>query len=163
MIRAVRPVFVAVMVLAVSLSACSSGQPSTFSLAGASVDSTHWCPGGSHDAPYDVHATIDARNATSSAVTIESMTASMTLAATTGTWIEKIGDRYEADKVQFSPPTVAPGATTKLAVTFPSSCTSGAYNAGTSSQGDYVVTMHVVTSAGQYSIAASNRHSIVAA
>jgi hypothetical protein len=161
MIRAVRPLLVgAVMVL---LSACSSGQPSTFSLAGASVDSTHWCPGGSHDAPYDVHATIDARNGMSSAVTIQSMTASMTLAATTGTWIEKIGDRYEAEKVQFSPTTVAPGATTKLTVTFPSTCTSGAYNAGTSSQGDYVVAMHLVTSAGNYAIAASNRHSIVAA
>jgi hypothetical protein len=161
MIRAVRPMLVAaVMVL---LSACSSGQPSTFSLSGASVDSTHWCAGGSHDAPYDVHATIDARNGTSSAVTIQSITASMTLAATTGTWIEKVGDRYDSDKVQFSPTTVASGATTKLTVTFPSSCTSGAYNAGTSSQGDYVVTMHVVTSAGQYTIAASNRHSIVAA
>lgn len=163
MIRAVRPVLVAVVVLAALSSACSSGQPSTFSLSAASVDPTHWCPGGSHDATYDVHASIDARNGTSSAVSVQMITASMTLAATTGNWIEKIGDRYDADKVQFSPDTVAPGATAKLKVTFPSSCTSGAYNAGTSSQGDYVVTMHVTTSAGQYSIVASNRHSIVAA
>ncbi len=160
----IRPVRLSLLVvLTVWLSACSSGQPSTFSLSGASVDSTHWCPGGSHDAPYDVHASIDARNGTSSAVTVQTVTASMTLAATTGTWIEKIGDRYDADKVQFSPSTVAPGASTNLKVTFPSSCTSGAYNAGTSSQGDYVVSMHVTTSAGQYTIAASNRHSIVAA
>jgi hypothetical protein len=161
MIRAVRPVVAAV--LAVMLSACSSGQPSTFSLSGASVDPTHWCPGGSINAPYDLHATIEARNGKSSAVTVQAVTASMTLEGITGSWLEKIGDKYEADKVQFSPSTVAAGATTKLNVTFSSACTSGAYNAGTSSQGDYVVTMHVTTSAGQYSISASNRHSIVAA
>jgi hypothetical protein len=162
MIRAVRPLVVAVLVAAV-VSACSSGQPSTFTLSGASVDPTHWCPGGSNNAPYDLHATIEARNGRTSAVTIQAVTASMTLAAITGNWLEKIGDRFEADKVQFSPSTVAGGANTKLNVTFSSACTSGAYNAGTSSQGDYVVTMHVTTSMGQLSITASNRHSIVAA
>jgi len=162
MIRAVRPLLVAL--LAVMLSACSSGgQPSAFSLTGASVDPIHWCPGGSTNASYDLHATIDARNGTTSAVTVQSVAASMTLKAVTGSWLEKVGDRYDADKVQFSPSAVAAGSTAKINVTFSSACTSGAYNAGTSSQGDYTVTMHVTTSAGQYSITASNRHSILAA
>jgi hypothetical protein len=161
MIRAVRTLVVAVV--AVMLSASSSSQPSTFALSGASVDPTHWCPGGSNNAPYDLHATIEARNGTTSAVTIQAVTASMTLAAISGHWLEKIGDRFEADKVQFSPSAVAGGANTKLKVTFASACTSGTYNAGTSSQGDYVVTIRITTSTGQYSITASNQHSIVAA
>jgi hypothetical protein len=161
MIRAVRPLLVAL--LAVTLSACSSAQPSAFSLTGASVDPTHWCPGGSNNVPYDLHAMIDARNGTASAVTVESVAASMTLKAVTGTWLEKVGDRYDADKVQFSPSAVAAGTTAKISLTFSSACTSGQYSAGTSSQGDYMVTMHVTTSAGQYSITASNRHSILAA
>jgi hypothetical protein len=161
MIRAVRPLLVAL--LAVMLTACSSGQPSVFSLTGASVDPTHWCPGGSTNAPYDLHATIDARNGTALAVTVQSVGASMTLKAVTGNWLEKVGDRYDADKVQFSPSAVAAGTTAKINVTISSACTSGAYDAGTSSQGDYVVTMHVMTSAGQYSITASNRHAILAA
>jgi hypothetical protein len=161
MIRAVRPLLVALV--AVMLSACSSGQPAAFSLTGASVDPTHWCPGGSTNAPYDLHGTIDARNGTASAVTVQSVAASMTLNAVTGNWLEKVGDRYDADKVQFAPSAVAAGTTAKITVTFSSACTSGAYNTGTSSQGDYTVTMHVTTSAGQYSITASNRHSILAA
>lgn len=161
MIRAVRAVFVAL--LAVLLAACSSNQSSTFAISGASVDPTHWCPGASTDAAYDVHGTVQVHNGTSSTVKIESVTATMTLAAVTGNWLEKVGDRYEADKVQFTPATAAPGATTRITFTFPSACTSAAYGAGTSSQGDYVVAVRLTTNAGAYSVTASNRHSIRAA
>ncbi|HEX2680974.1 MAG TPA: hypothetical protein VHQ03_06740 [Candidatus Dormibacteraeota bacterium] len=145
------------------LCACSSNQPSNFALTGATVDASHWCPGGSHDAPYDVHVTVDAHNGTSAAVNIESVTAAMTLESVTGTWLEKVGDRYDASKVTFDPSSVAAGSTSHIKLTFASSCTSGQYGAGKSSQGDYLVTMRLTTSAGSYSISASNRHSILAA
>ena len=151
------------VVAVVLLYACSSSQPSNFSLTRASVDATYWCPGGSHDAAYDVHATIDARNNTPSAVSIESATASMTLESVTGNWLEKVGDRYEASKVTFDPSSVAAGETVHIKITFSSACTSGQYNAGKTSQGDYRVMMRLTTSAGSYSIAASNPHSILAA
>ena len=145
------------------LCACSSNQPTTFSLVSASVDATHWCPGGSRDAPYDVHATIQARNGTATAVSIESVAASMTLESVTGNWLEKVGDRYEAPQATFDPGSIAAGATTQIKVTFASACTSGPYGTGKSSQGDYRVAMRLTTSAGSYAVSASNRHSILAA
>jgi hypothetical protein len=145
------------------LCACSSNPPGTFSVDGASVDATHWCPGGSNDTSYDVHATIEVRNGTSSAVTIKSVAASMTLESVTGSWLEKVGDMYEAPTVTFDPASIAAGGSGRINVTFPSSCTSGPYNAARSSQGDYLVRIRLTTSAGAYSIAASNRHSILAA
>jgi len=151
------------LVALVMLCACASNEPSSFSLTGAAVDASYWCPGGSHDAPYDVHATIDARNGTANAVSIQSASATMTLASVTGNWLEKVGDRYEAPKVTFDPASVAAGSSAHIKVTFGSACTSGQYNAGKSSEGDYTVTVHMTTSAGSYSISASNRHSILAA
>lgn len=145
------------------LCACSSNQPSNFALTGATVDATYWCPGGSHDSPYDVHAVVDAHNGTSSDVSIQAVDASMTLESVTGSWLEKIGDRYDASKVTYAPTSVAAGATAHIKLTFSSACTSGPYGAGKSSQGDYAVTVHMTTSAGAYSISASNRHSILAA
>ena len=71
----------AALATAVWLVACSS-TPATFALIGASVDPTYKCPGGANNAAYDLHATIDARNNTSRPVTVESITAEMTLTAT---------------------------------------------------------------------------------
>src|SRR5947207_633326 len=70
----------AALATAVWLVACSS-TPATFALIGASVDPTYKCPGGANNAAYDLHATIDARNNTSRPVTVESITAEMTLTA----------------------------------------------------------------------------------
>lgn len=142
--------------------ACSSGSP-TFALTRASVDPTHWCPGGAKNAPYDLHATIDARNGTSSAVTIESITAEMRLTAVKGNWLEKVGDRYDAGSVKFEPSNVGAGSSASVKVTIQSACTSGAYGSTTSSFGEYEVTMHVTTSSGMYSISAGNKHEILAA
>jgi hypothetical protein len=142
--------------------ACSSGSPS-FTLTTASVDPTYFCPGGSKDAPYDLHATIGAHNGTNSPVTIQAVTAAMTLAAVKGDWLEKAGSRYDAGSVHFAPATVAAGSTATLKVTIPSACTSDRYGGSGSSYGDYQVTMHVTTSAGAFTIAAANQHEIIAA
>lgn len=145
------------------VAACSSGPPSTFSVTGASVDPTYWCPGGSRDAPYDVHATVLVRNGTGSAVTIRSVTAEMRLAAVKGSWLEKVGDRYDAGAATFSPDSVGPGSNTEVRVAIKSACTSNRYDFGGSSHGDYAVTVHLVTSAGAFTVTAQNQHEIRAA
>lgn len=144
------------------IAACSSGSP-TFSLDSASVDQTYFCPGGASNAPYDLHATVQAHNGTGKTVTIDSITAQMTLAAVTGDWLEKLGDRYDAGDAKFEPATIAPGATTPLKITIASACTSGPYGTGVSSSADYNVTIRVTTSAGTFSITSANQHEIVAA
>ena len=145
------------------LAASCASAPPTFSLTGATVDPTYWCPGGVKDAPYDLHATIHTHNGTAKAVTISSITAEMKLTAVKGNWLEKVGDRYEAENVKFEPTTVGAGARTALKLTIPSTCTSGAYGSSVSSSGRYDVTMHVNTSTGAFTISAANSHEILTA
>ena len=154
-------VAVTVAMVACLATSCSSG-PTTFAVTGSSVDPTHWCPGGAKDAPYDIHATIQAHNGTSGVVTIKSITAEMTLASVTGSWLEKVGDHYDAGSVKFAPSSVTAGSSATVRVTIPSSCTSGSYGSSQSSSGTYKVTMRVTTSAGAYTVSASNQHQILA-
>jgi hypothetical protein len=146
----------------VLVSACSSSKPATLTLDSASVDPTYYCPGGANNAPYDLHATVRVHNGTSKAVTIEAVTAQMTVASIKGPWLEKVGERYNADGVKFAPATVASGADSSVKLTIPSACTSGKYGTGTSSSADYNVIVHLATSAGTFAVAAANRHEIVA-
>lgn len=157
-----RPVLLLLGLAWLGVSCCSSTQPA-FSLTAASVDPTYWCPGGAKDAAYDVHGTVEAHNGLSNAVTISSVTAEMKLTAVKGTWLEKVGDRYQADNVRFEPSSVGAGATATLKVTIPSACTSGVYGSSLSSSGRYQVTMHVTTTSGTYSISAANPHEILTA
>ncbi len=157
-----RALLAAVIAASALGSACSSA-PSTFALTQASVDPTYWCPGDAKDAPYDLHATIAAHNGTSKTVTIESVNAEMRLAAVHGNWLEKVGSRYDAGSVPFTPSTLAANSSATLKVTIPSACTSGKYAGEGSTSADYVVTMHVATSAGAFTITAGNKHEILAA
>jgi hypothetical protein len=153
----------AVLAALVALAACSSSASATFSLTGATVDPTYWCPAGSSNAPYTLHATIKARNDTAKEVVVDSATAELVLKEVKGSWLESVGDHYDAGKVEVSPMTIAPRSSAALQVTIPSSCTSGRYDAGGASWGDYDVKVHLVTSAGDFSITAGNRHEIRAA
>ena len=157
-----RAISAALLALACLAGACSSGA-ATFTVATASVDPTYWCPGGAVNAPYDLHATVSVRNGTSGTVTIMSMTAQMRLAAVQGSWLEKVGDRYDAGSVAFTPSTVGAGLSASLRVVIPSACTSDRYELGGASFGDYAVTLHMVTSVGAFSITAQNHHQIRAA
>ena len=152
-----RPLVAAVACLVV---ACSSAQPSTFTVTGASVDPTYFCPGGANNAPYDLHATVNARNGTDGAVTVRSITAEMKLVAVHGAWLEKVGDMYDAGTSTFSPNSVGARSSSTINVTIVSACTSDRYESGGSSHGDYAVTMRLLTSAGTFSVTASNRHEI---
>jgi hypothetical protein len=153
---------VLVPLAAVVLVACSSSNQPSFAVTAASVDPTYYCPGGANNAPYDLHATLKLHNGTASAVTIKAVTAQMTVAASKGAWLEKVGDRYDAGNARFAPGTVAAGHDATLDVTIPSACTSGKYGTGTSSSADYAVTIDLATSAGKFTITAANQHEIVA-
>lgn len=152
-----------VLAMVAGVGACSGSQPSTFTVTRASVDPTYQCPGGASNAPYDLHATVDVRNGTGGTVTIRSVTAEMKLAAVHGSWLEKVGDVYDAGSATFSPSTVVAGSSASIKVVIPSSCTSDRYDSGGTSSGDYAVTMHLITSAGSFNVTAQNLHEIRAA
>jgi hypothetical protein len=142
--------------------ACSSNAPS-LTVGGAAVDATYSCPPGASNAAYNMHATVDLHNPTSSSVSIKSVTAEMTLQATQGTWAEKVGDKYDAGSATFTPASVAAGGNATLNVTIPSACTNGKAGSAGKSYGDYQVTLHIATSAGTFTSTSKNLHRIVAA
>jgi hypothetical protein len=156
-----RRVTVGVAFAACLIAACSGGS-STLELTSASVDQSYQCPVGANNSPYDVHATVDAHNGTSKSVTISSVTADIMLEAVNGPWLEKVGDKYQANNVTVAPASVAPGANASLKVTIPSACTNGKATGG-ASYGDYRVTLHFATSTGNLSISSKGLHRLVAA
>ncbi len=141
---------------------CGGGSSAAFTLGNATVDANHACPAGSSNAPYSVHANIDSHNGRSSAVSITSVSAVMTLAAVHGGWLQPLGYTYDAGTVAFAPDRVDAGASVPLEVTVPSSCTNHAAAGGPVSYGDYRVALTVTTSAGTFKIESRNRHRIIA-
>src|SRR5258706_15687658 len=94
-----------IVLLAAALVSCSNGAPAAFAVSSASVDSPYVCPSTANNSPYNVHATIEVRNGTTSTETIKSVAARMTLAATKGAGVQKVGDNYQASHVKFTPET----------------------------------------------------------
>jgi hypothetical protein len=151
------------LALACLAAACSIGAPTTFGVIGASVDSAYTCPFGADNAPYDLHGIVDVRNGTSSTVAIESVAAVMTLAAVHGTWLERLGARYDAGTVTFTPTSVAAGRSTSLKLTIPSFCTNGKTPGNGTSYGEYSVALTITASTGTYRVVSSNHHRIIPA
>jgi len=139
---------------------CSFGSPSTFTVTNASVDPSYTCPVSANNARYDLHGTVDAHNGTSKTVTISTIDAVMTLAAIKGGWLEKVGDKYDARNVSFTPDNVGAGANATLNVTIPSACTGRSANAPVAS-GDYTVNFTITTSAGTFKLDSKDRHRIL--
>ena len=155
---------VALMLLVAGIAGgCSIGTPSIFTLNGASVETTYTCPPGAANAPYFLIATIDVHNGTSSSVTIKSVAAVMTLAAVKGSWLEPIGNKYDASGVTFAPRTVGANSSASLKVVVPSACTNGKTPSAGTNYGEYSVALTVATSSGTHTIESQNRHRIVAA
>ena len=148
-------------VVVVVLLAAGCGGSSSFSLSDASVDASYSCPADSRNAAYEVHATIAAHNNTPKSVTVNSVNAVMTVSAVQGTWLQKVGDRYDPGSVTFTPSSVNAGSTTTLQVTIPSACTRGQAATGTN-YGEYAVSFKVVTTAGRFEISSKNKHRILA-
>lgn len=153
---------VLVAACAVSL-ACGPGRPTTLRLTSASVDPSFTCPVGAADLRYEIGATVDAENDTSSPVTIRSVAARLELVAVNGKWLESVGDRYDTAGVTFTPAAIAAGAKAAVKLAIPSSCSNGKPGTKGTSHGDYSVTIRLTTSAGTFSITGKDRHRIVAA
>jgi hypothetical protein len=143
------------------IAGCSSGPP-VFSLDNETVDATFACPPGSDNTPYPLHASMDAHNPTSAAVTIKSVTAQLKLVTTKGPWLQKIGETYDAGSATFAPDTVPAGGSSSIKVTITSACTSDKSIIAPLSYGEYAVTLHVTTSSGNYALTSKKRHRIVA-
>lgn len=144
------------------LAGCSFGSSSTFSVSNASVDQSYTCPVSARDLQYDVHGTIAVHNGTSKTVTISALTATMTLAAVNGGWLQKVGDKFDAGNVTYAPTSVGAGSNATLAVTIPSACTGRAAKSPVAS-GDYMVTFTIKTSAGSFKVDSQNKHRIATA
>ena len=151
------------MLILLSLTSCAVGAPAAFTLKSASVDPSHACPLGANNLPYDLHATIEVRNGTSSTVTIKSVDAVMSLAAVKGAWLEPIGDRYDATAVSFSPASIPAGSASTVNATIPSACTNVRAPTAGPSYGEYAVAIRLITSAGTFTLNSANRHRILAA
>ncbi len=147
---------------ALLLGGCSFGSSSTFSLSNASVDQGYTCPVGAKALQYELHGAIDAHNGTSKTVTISAVTATMTLAAVKGGWLQKVGDRFDAGDVSFTPTRVGPGSGATIVVAVPSACTGRAAGSPTA-WGDYVVTFAITSSDGKFTVDSQNKHRIVTA
>ena len=99
---------------------------------------------------------------TSKTVTISAVTATMTLAAVKGGWLQKVGDRFDAGNVTFTPTSVGPGSSATIAVAIPSACT-GRAAGSPASWGDYEVTFAITSSEGKFKVDSLNKHRIVTA
>jgi hypothetical protein len=141
---------------------CGFGPSNDFTLSNVTVQSSHACPSGASNARYDLHATIDGHNASSSAVSIKAVSAVMTLAVVHGGWLQQVGYRYDAGSVAFAPGSVGAGSDVTLKVTVPSACTNPATPGGPLSYADYSLALTVTTSAGTFKVVSTNRHRIIA-
>jgi hypothetical protein len=139
---------------------CGFGSTDTFSLSSASVDPSYSCPAGASNTGYQLHGTIDARNPTSSAVTIKTVVAVMTLATSKGSWIQHVGDRYRTTEVTFSPTKIGAGSNRTIDVALRSACTAGKLPNQPVSYGDYTVTFTVSTSTSSLNVSSKNKHRI---
>lgn len=155
------PFKLAALVACAIVAACSSAPP-RFSLDNEILDATFACPSGSQNTPYPLHASLQAHNPTSSAVTIQGVTAQLKLQAIKGPWLEKIGATYDAGAATFTPASVPAGANASIKVTITSACTSDKSILAPLSYGEYVVDLRVTTSSGTYTVTSKNRHRIVA-
>lgn len=144
------------------LAGCSFGSSSTFAVSNASVDQGYTCPVGAKGLQYELHGTIDAHNGTSKTVTISAVTATMTLAAVKGGWLQKVGDRFDSGNVTFTPTSVGPGSSATIAVAIPSACT-GRAAGSPAAWGDYAVTFAITSSEGTFKVDSQNKHRIVTA
>jgi hypothetical protein len=154
--RTIRAAFAASLVLAMGACVPFCGIGAKFSLSNARVDSEYKCPYPSTDAPYEVHGSIDADNSTTSAVTIKSMSEADELVNTAGEWNGPKTAKASGPITNFSPKTVASGATSTIKFSVGFNCTNSGPTVTT--YGEFTFKFTVVTSAGTYQIGAGNRH-----
>ncbi len=142
------------LVMAACVPICGIG--AKFSLSNARVDASYTCPLPSTNAPYDVHASIDADNSTTSTVTIKSISEEDVLVDIAGNWNGAKGVKGGGPVKDYSPKSIPSGGTATIKFVMPFECTNS--GAGGSTYGDFAFTFTVVTSAGTYKLDAGDKH-----
>lgn len=158
----VRPRHIAPAACLLLLAGCSFGSTSSFAVSNAAVDQGYTCPISARNLQYDLHGTINAHNGTSRTVNITAVTAVMTLAAVSGGWLQKVGDKFDAGNVIYTPTSVGAGSSATFSITVPSACTGRAAKSPVA-WGDYAVTFALTTSAGSFKLESQNKHRIATA
>jgi len=145
-------------VLAITMVACGpAGGTGNFSVGNARVDPAFSCPNPADNFAYDVHGTLDADNATGSAISIDSMSSTTTTVATHGSWLGQLGETDEERDLQYSPSTVGAGSKATIHFTIPFGCTDTPHDGVLDTYGEFAIHISVVTSAGTFELDA-NKH-----
>jgi len=155
-----RPALALLVVMLVT--ACSIGPTGPFKVTAAHLDSSHTCPEGSSNSPYQGHAMLDADNPTSKDVNISKVSAVITVVATHGNWLNKVGDKFDAVISSFSPKAVKAGSKTTVKVNIDLVCTNTSTGGNSSNYGDYTAEFTVATSAGTFKAKSQNNTRISA-
>ena len=145
---------VLVLVMGACVPFCGIG--AHFSLSNARVDAEYKCPYPSNRAPYDVHGSIDADNSTTNAVTIKSMSEDDQLVSTAGNWNGPKTAKDSGPITNFTPKSIASGATLTIHFSIGFVCTNSGPTQTT--YGEFTFKFTLVTTAGTYKIDAGNRH-----
>lgn len=145
-----------VLALLSALVACGPicGIGAKFSLSNAVVDSSYSCPNPSQNAPYDVHASIQAQNSLSNSVSIKSISETWTNVLVHGNWSGAKGDHGTTDIKDYSPKSVTSGGNATIKFVIPFQCTNS--GAGSDTYGDFSFKFTVKTSSGSYTISSNN-------
>ena len=125
-----------------------------FSLSNAHVDSSYTCPNPAENLPYDVRATIQAKNTLGYSVAIESISETWTNVAVHGNWSGTKGDHGTSDAKDYTPKSVGSGGNATIKFTIPFQCTNS--GAGSDTYGDFSFKFVVKTNVGSYSISSNN-------
>jgi hypothetical protein len=127
-----------------------------FSLSNAHVDSQYNCPFPADHKPYEVHATIDAGNTLSNAVTIKEIDESDQLVSTVGDWAGPKTATGKSTITTFQPKSIASGGSSTIKFSVGFECTNSGPTVST--YGDFSFKFAVKTSAGTFTITAGNHH-----
>lgn len=154
MLRLIRSVLLVSLLSALVACGPICGIGAKFSLSNAHVDSSYSCPNPSENAPYDVHATIQAQNTLSNSVSIKSISETWTNVLVHGNWSGTKGDHGTTDIKDYSPKSVGSGGNATIKFVIPFQCTNS--GAGSDTYGDFSFKFTVKTSSGNYTISSNN-------
>jgi hypothetical protein len=84
------------------------------------------------------------------------------VAAVKGGWLQKVGDKFDAGNVTYTPTSIGPGSSATIAVAIPSACT-GRAAGSPAAWGEYAVTFAITSSEGKFKVDSQNKHRIVTA
>lgn len=130
------------------------GFGASLALSHAHVDATYSCPYPASDLPYDVHATIDAKNSSGGSVQLKSIQETWTNIGSHGNWSGTKGAHGTDSITKFSPKSISAGGSTTITFAIHFTCTNS--GAGADTWGDFSFKFVVKTSAGDYTISPNN-------